>query len=69
MPVMADNTKRAYWTAKRIKELRDRLDLTQEEAAAKVGVTRRQWAAWEGKESKPSGPSVKLLALLDDGTI
>ncbi len=54
------------WTAKRVKALRERLDLTQAEAAALVGVTRRQWAAWEAGESKPSGPASKLLQLLSD---
>ncbi len=52
------------WTPKKVKALRQRLDLTQTEAAEKVGVTRRQWAAWEAGESKPSGPAAKLLQLL-----
>lgn len=72
MPSMAKKRKKrrpSAWTAKQVRALRERLDLTQEEAAAKVGVTRRQWAAWEGGESTPSGPAAKLLDLMGDGKI
>lgn len=57
------------WTAKRIKALRKRLDLYQAQAAAKVGVSRRQWAAWEAGESSPSGSAAILLKLLSEGKI
>ncbi len=59
------------WTPKRIEMLRKRLLLTQEQAAELVGITRRQWAAWEGGTRKPSGPAIILLDLLDqrDGKI
>lgn len=58
------------WTPERVKSLRDRLELTQEQAADLVGVTRRQWAAWEGGENSPGGPATILLNLLHrDGKI
>lgn len=57
------------WTAKKIKALRLRLDLTQAAAAKKVGVTRRQWAAWEANESTPSGSAGILLQLLAEKKI
>ena len=57
------------WSPGKIRDLREALDLTQTEAAFKVGVTRRQWAAWEAGESRPSGPAILLLQLLEDKKI
>jgi DNA-binding transcriptional regulator YiaG len=68
MQLMA-KPRKSPWTAKKIRDLRKRLKLTQAAAAAKVGVTRRQWAAWEADESQPSGPSAILLTLLHNGKI
>lgn len=67
----AMGTHNTAWTPKCVKALRKRLHLTQEQAAALVGITRRQWAAWEGGTRKPSGPAALLLDLLDqrDGKI
>ncbi len=61
MAVMAEST----WTPERLKALRHRLDLTQTEAAARVGVSRRAWASWEGGEKQPSRPVRILLDQLD----
>ncbi|MES2342288.1 MAG: helix-turn-helix domain-containing protein [Pseudomonadota bacterium] len=71
MSVMSKKKKPAstYWTPKRIAGLRDKLDLTQTAFAERVGVTRRQVAAWEAGESRPSGPAVVLLNLLRGGKI
>lgn len=63
MGIMAKD-KRSCWTPKRVQSLRRRLKLTQEKAAQLVGVTRRQWAAWEGGTRRPSGPAAVLLELL-----
>lgn len=54
---------------KRLKELRDRLRLTQAEAAAKVRVSRRGWAAWEGGEFVPTPAYQLLISLLEDGRL
>lgn len=43
---------------------REEHDLTQEAAAAKVGVTRRAWIAWEHGETVPSTSTAILLRLL-----
>lgn len=43
---MAKKSKR-LWTPSKIKALRERLDLTQQELADKLGATRRAVAAWE----------------------
>lgn len=47
-----------------IRELRDTLDLTVEEAALRVGVTIRQWSHWEAGDRTPSGPAAMMLDLL-----
>jgi len=47
----------------RLKELRGRLDFTQEELAQRVGVTRQTIIAIEGKRYNPSA----LLALMIAG--
>ena len=53
------------YTPAQLRTLRERLDLTQEQAAAKVGVSRRTWAGWEGGEVKPPKPLLILIQLLD----
>lgn len=47
-----------------IKAIREQLGLTQTQAAEKVGVSRRSWAAWEGGQQIPSPPLVILIQLL-----
>lgn len=71
MAVMPKKRVSHKWTATKVRKLRERLDLSQRAAAELVGVTRRQWAAWEAGESTPSGPAAMLLTLLDqrDGKI
>lgn len=46
---------------KKLRKLRDELDLTQEEAAAKAGVALRTWISWENDHRQPSGPAAALL--------
>lgn len=43
-----------------LEELRDRMKWSQEDAAAEVGVSRRQWIRWE-KDTLPIGPSIYAL--------
>ncbi len=68
MPTVAKNHT-TTWTPQRIKALRLRLGLTQAQAAARVGVTRRAWAGWEGGEVTPTRPILILLNLLKDKKI
>lgn len=50
----------------RLKELRARLDLTQEELAQRVGVTRQTIIAIEGKRYNPSALlALKIAAVFD----
>jgi transcriptional regulator with XRE-family HTH domain len=48
--------------AARLLELRERENLTQEQAAARVGVTMRQWQRWEAGESVPYSRNLDQIA-------
>ncbi len=52
-------------TPERIKAIREKLDCTQAELAAKLRVTRDAVASWEIGRSRPSGPAEVLLLQLD----
>lgn len=51
--VLAEMALRKERVAERLSDLRERGALSQEQAAAKVGVTLRQWQRWEAGESVP----------------
>lgn len=55
------------WPA-RLKDLRNRLQITQEQAGKRVRVTRRTWAGWEGGRV-PSPAHQLLIELLEGGKI
>jgi DNA-binding transcriptional regulator YiaG len=57
------------WTAKRVRELRDHLGLTQKQAAAWVRVSQQLWADWESGRRKPVLPMRLLLDLLEAGRL
>lgn len=59
----ARRPKSGSWAAKLL-TLRERWDMTQEEAAAKIGVTRRSWASWEREERDPLKPMQLLIDCL-----
>lgn len=44
-----------------VRELRQRLELTQEKFAAKLGVTCLTINRWENRRSKPSSMALKLI--------
>lgn len=52
-----------------IRKLRERLGLTQTEAAEKVGVTQRAWLSWESGAVVPSKQSIILIQQLDQGKL
>lgn len=69
MSTMAPARKPKIPTGKQIKAIRERLGLTQAEAAAKVRVSQSVWSAWERGATRPSPSSVLLIELLDRGSI
>jgi transcriptional regulator with XRE-family HTH domain len=60
--VLAEMALRRERIAERLGELRERDSLTQEQAAAKVGVTLRQWQRWEAGESVPYPRNLDAVA-------
>ena len=69
MPVAMAPKKATPWTAKRIKALRDRLDLSQAQAAERIGASRATWISWEHGRREPSAASSRLLTLLNEEKI
>jgi DNA-binding transcriptional regulator YiaG len=57
---MAVMAKSKTWRV-RLKELRDKYDLTQKEAAARIGVALRTWISWENAHRTPSRLALRLL--------
>lgn len=60
--VLAEMALRRERIAARLGELRERDSLTQEQAAARVGVTLRQWQRWEYGESVPYPRNMDQIA-------
>jgi len=53
-----------HFTAQGIKELREKLGMTQQELADKVGVDRVTVARWETEQKRPSQLARRQLARL-----
>lgn len=51
-------------TADEIKKIREKLQLTQAEAAERVGVSQSVWSAWERGHRTPSRQSAILIHML-----
>lgn len=69
MPIMAKKKpKRPAW-GERLLKLRNRLDLTQAEAAARIRISQSQWSAFESGARKPTRPIKYLIELLENGII
>lgn len=59
-------------TPEDIRKLRKRLNLTQKEAADKIGVSYRTWVSWENEAEnhrKPSRTAVRLIRMLAAGKL
>jgi DNA-binding transcriptional regulator YiaG len=67
--MIAGMAKVPTFTPSQIKAIRKARKLTQEQAAALVGVTRRQWVNWEQGTRKPSGPACILIQQLKEKSI
>jgi transcriptional regulator with XRE-family HTH domain len=63
MPKIEDNE-----LARKIRELRSKLGLTQEQFAAKVGVTFSTVNRWESDKSKPSPLAMRQIEELMERT-
>jgi len=56
----------SYKKAK-IKEIREKLGLTQRNFAVVIGVSLKTVEAWESGKNTPQGPTQRFLELLDKG--
>lgn len=57
------------YTSAQVKNIREKIGLTQKLFAKYIGVSTKTVEAWEAGRNKPSGPSSRLLWLLDMGKI
>jgi DNA-binding transcriptional regulator YiaG len=48
-----------------VRKLREDLGMTQAQLAAEVGVDQSTVSLWETTETKPRGPALKLLAMIE----
>ncbi len=55
--------------AAKLGRLRENLNLTQTEAAEKIGVSVRTWIAWENDQRKPAATALRLLKITFPGQI
>lgn len=60
--MLAEMAVRQRQVAQRLSQLRDQHELTQEQAAQRVGITVRQWQRWEDGTSMPHARNLKLTA-------
>ena len=51
-------------TPEQVKAVREKLGLTQAEAAERVGVSQEAWSAWERGVRKPTRRSAMLIDML-----
>jgi DNA-binding transcriptional regulator YiaG len=57
------------WTPERIRALRERYKLTQQEAAERVGVGKAMWCHWEKGRHAPTRPFQILFLLFERGVL
>ena len=57
------------WNGKRIKDLRKRLGLTQEELAAEIGTRQQTISHWETEDYLPRGIPQKILSIMEEKTL
>ena len=61
--------KRPIWKADRIRALRQRLGLTQEQMAAELGTRQQTISEWETGQYQPRGASARLLTLIAERAV
>ncbi len=63
---MGEIRNNAYWDARRIKLLRQHLQLTQAAMAAELGTRQQTISEWETGLHQPTGTSLKMLSIIAD---
>jgi DNA-binding transcriptional regulator YiaG len=54
---------------RRLKALRERLGLTQVQAAERIRIAQSQWSSYEAGKRQPTRPIAHLIELLESGKI
>jgi DNA-binding transcriptional regulator YiaG len=63
---MKNAGRRQDWDAESIRALRGRLELTQVELAAQMGIRQQTVSEWEQGKYEPRGASARLLSIIAD---
>ena len=61
-----DTSERRAWNAERVRELRRRLGVTQNQLAHRLGVRQQTVSEWETGLYSPRGASVTLLRMVSE---
>lgn len=59
----------AHMTPEEVRRIRDTLDITQEDAGKRVGISRRTWQEYERGRKKVTRPMAILIRLLGEGKL
>ena len=68
-PKKAARPMRANPWPKRLKALQQRLDLSNDEMASRLGIKARTWMAWKYGERQPQSGSITLIRHLESGKL
>ena len=63
---MREVTKKGSWDARRIKALREHLDMSQAAMAGQMGIRQQTVSEWELGRYEPRGASARLLSIIAD---
>jgi DNA-binding transcriptional regulator YiaG len=63
---MREAVKKGNWDARRIKALREHLDMSQAVMAGQMGIRQQTVSEWELGRYEPRGASARLLSIIAD---
>ena len=63
---MGEVTKKGSWDARRIKALREHLEMSQAVMAGQMGIRQQTVSEWELGRYEPRGASARLLSIIAD---
>ena len=66
MAGMREGVKKISWDAKRVKALREHLDMSQAVMAGQMGIRQQTVSEWELGRYEPRGASARLLSIIAD---
>ena len=63
---MREVAKKVSWNARRIKALREHLEMSQALMAGQMGIRQQTVSEWELGQYEPRGASARLLSIIAD---